>query len=169
VIKLDIGSIPEGASEIDLTVDAAELGAPPEDMCFEGPVEVRLSANRNGNDIFLKGKAAVKSVLQCGRCLEEYSLVLECPIGVWCVIGAGGEQTDMGERDSVIEVPASSKYVDLADHVRSELLMLAPFKPLCGDRCRGLCPVCGTNLNVGSCSCEGDSHNNRWDALKEIK
>ena len=85
------------------------------------------------------------------------------------VIGTGGEQMDMGERDSVIEVPAGGKHVDLADHVRSELLVVIPLKPLCGDKCRGLCPVCGTNLNVGSCSCDSDSHDSRWDALKKVK
>ncbi|MFH1312783.1 MAG: DUF177 domain-containing protein [Candidatus Eisenbacteria bacterium] len=169
MINLDIGSIPEGTSEMDITVDAAELGVSPEDMCFETPVEIRLKADRNGNDIFLKGKAAVRGVLECGRCLEEYSLVLECPIGVWCVIGASGDLTDVGERDSVIEVPAGSKYIDLADHVRSELLIVAPFKPLCSDECKGLCPVCGVDLNVDKCSCERDSNDSRWDALKKIK
>jgi uncharacterized protein len=169
VIKLDIGAIPEGSSEVDLTVDAAELGAPPEDISFETPVEIRLNADRNGNQIFLKGTAAVGAVLQCGRCLEEYSLVLTTPIRVWCVVGAGGEETDPEERDNVIEVPANMKYVDLAGHVRSELLVLIPLKPLCEAQCRGLCPMCGVNLNVGSCSCGDDTHDSRWDALKRIK
>jgi uncharacterized protein len=169
VIKLDIGSIPEGSSEVELTVDAVELGEQPEDVSFETPVEIKLTADRKGNDIFLKGTATVGVGLECARCLEEYSLVLETPIRVWCIIGASGEETDVGERDNVIEVPASRKYADLAGHVRSELLVMVPFKPLCSTECKGLCPMCGVNLNVDTCSCSDDTHDGRWDALNKMK
>jgi uncharacterized protein len=169
VIKLDIGTIPEGSSEVALSVEAAELGEPPEDIRLETPVEVRLSVTRNGDDIFLKGKARVGAVLECARCLEKYSLVLESPVGVWCILGAGGESADAGERENVIEVAADRKYVDLTDHLRSELLVLIPLKPLCKAECKGLCPKCGVNLNVGGCSCDTNTHDSRWDALKKIK
>ena len=169
MIKLDIGSIPEGSSEVDLTVDAVELGEPPEDVSFETPVEIRLTADRNGNDVFLSGTAALGVALECARCLEHYSLVLKAPIRVWCIIGTGGEETEIGERDNVIQVPPDRRWADLAGHVRSELLVLVPLKPLCSAGCKGLCPTCGVNLNVDSCSCSDDTHDSRWDALNKIK
>jgi uncharacterized protein len=80
--------------------------------------------------------------------------------------GAAGHEE---EREHVIEMPAGAKYVDLSDHVRSELLVIVPLKPLCGSGCKGLCPSCGANLNEAPCSCEADERDSRWDALKKLK
>jgi uncharacterized protein len=49
--------------------------------------------------------------------------------------------------------------LDLSDQVWESLLMLLPSKLLCREDCAGLCPHCGTDLNISSCSCaprEGD-------------
>ena len=34
--------------------------------------------------------------------------------------------------------------------------------------CAGLCPNCGVDRNVESCSCETESSDPRWDALREL-
>ena len=170
MIKLDIGSIPDGLSHVDLTAEASELDVSLDGGHLESPVEVSLDVNRRGDDIFLKGRASVKAMLECARCLEEYFYVLEGPIDLLCVIGGEpGEVDACGDREDVIEVPSGTKYVDLAGYLRSELLVLVPLKPLCDDGCRGLCPKCGANLNISPCSCGRESHDSRWDALKKLK
>jgi len=51
--------------------------------------------------------------------------------------------------------------IDLAPHVWEELVLVAPSKFLCGEDCRGLCEVCGANLNETQCSCsERESSSN---------
>lgn len=169
MIKLDIGSIPEGPSHVDLSGEASELGVTLDGGRLESRIEVELDATRTGNDIFLKGRARVKAVLDCARCLEEFTYILQTPIELWCVVRGGGEDVGDGERENLIEVPAGMKYVDLSDHLRSELLVLIPLKPLCKDDCKGLCPTCGVNLNLTACSCERELHDGRWDALKDLK
>jgi DUF177 domain-containing protein len=42
-------------------------------------------------------------------------------------------------------------------------------KPLCRADCQGLCPVCGTNLNKGTCSCKREWEDPRLAALKKLK
>jgi uncharacterized protein len=42
-------------------------------------------------------------------------------------------------------------------------------KPLCRVDCKGLCAVCGTNLNTGSCSCKPDWEDPRLAVLKKLK
>ena len=170
MIKLDIGSLPDGVSHVDLTAEASELGVSLESARLESPVEVKLDIDRRGDEIFLKGRASVKAVLECARCLEEYCYVLESPVELLCMIG--GEPGEVGgceDRENVIEARGGTKYVDLADHVRSELLVLIPLKPLCQESCKGLCPMCGTNLNISACTCDTKSDDSRWDALKKLK
>jgi uncharacterized protein len=41
-------------------------------------------------------------------------------------------------------------------------------KPLCDSECRGLCPVCGTNLNRGTCECKRDWDDPRFAVLKTL-
>lgn len=44
--------------------------------------------------------------------------------------------------------------IDLAIGIREAIILSQPIMQLCKDDCRGLCPVCGINLNTGSCSCQ---------------
>jgi uncharacterized protein len=170
LIKLDLGSTPDGFSHVDMIAEASELDVSLDGGRLESPVELSLDVNRRGDDIFLKGRASVKVVLECARCLEEYSHLLESPIELLCLIGGEpGEVDGCGDREDVIEVRSGTKYVDLAGYIRSELLVLVPLKPLCDEGCRGLCPKCGANLNISPCSCHRESHDSRWDALKKLK
>ncbi len=166
MLRLEIGSLPDGLTHLELTTETSEWGDVPEGGHLESPVRASLDVTRNGRDIFIKGRADVTAVLECGRCLEAYVFGLEAPIELWVIVG--GEK-DSEERENVIEVPAGAGYADLTDHVRSELLVQVPLKQLCKADCRGLCPGCGTNLNVTTCGCHVAGHDARWEDLKKMK
>ena len=59
--------------------------------------------------------------------------------------------------------------IDLAQLMREQFYLALPMKPLCGDGCRGLCPVCGTNLNRGTCDCNREWEDPRLAVLKNMK
>jgi len=166
MLRLNIGSLPDGLTHVDLEGDTAEWGDVLEGGRLESPVRVSLDVTRTGRDIFIKGRAAAAAVLECGRCLEKYEWALEAPLELWVIVGG---ETDTEARENVIEIPAGAGYADLTDNVRSELLVQVPLKQLCKADCKGLCPVCGTNLNVGPCGCHIESHDPRWEALKKMK
>ena len=44
--------------------------------------------------------------------------------------------------------------IDLSIGIREAIVLSLPITPSCRDDCRGLCPVCGINLNKGSCACK---------------
>jgi uncharacterized protein len=41
-------------------------------------------------------------------------------------------------------------------------------KPLCAELCRGICPVCGTDLNVDTCTCSLRKSDPRFEELKKL-
>jgi uncharacterized protein len=43
--------------------------------------------------------------------------------------------------------------IDLSDIVREQVYLSLPMRSICKESCRGLCPVCGANLNESSCLC----------------
>jgi uncharacterized protein len=57
----------------------------------------------------------------------------------------------------------------LEDALREQVLLALPLKVICREDCRGLCPHCGTNLNIGQCSCAEPAEDPRWAALKDIR
>jgi uncharacterized protein len=53
--------------------------------------------------------------------------------------------------------------------MREQFYLALPMKPLCRDDCRGLCGVCGTNLNHVMCGCKREWDDPRFAVLKALK
>jgi uncharacterized protein len=58
--------------------------------------------------------------------------------------------------------------IDITELLRDELLAGQPMKNLCKADCKGLCPVCGANLNDGECDCDKLIVDPRLATLKEF-
>jgi uncharacterized protein len=171
VLRIEIDSIPEGASHIDLLEEATGLNVGEESgiVSFDSPLRLSLDATRSGGEIVLRGRAGVDVAFECARCLKTYKARLEAGINILCLLGEKPAGDADGCREGVIEVPANARFIDITDEVRSELMVGLPVKPLCDEACKGLCPVCGADLNETQCSCERGGHDSRWDALKKLK
>lgn len=172
MIRIEIDSIPEGSSQFDLVEDASELEVAEDSgiASFESPVRLEVDAVRSSSEIVLRGNVGVEVTFDCARCLKPYRTRLEAGLDVLCLFGEKAASADAdGCREGVIEIPPNSRYIDISDEVRSELMVHLPVKPLCDEDCRGLCPTCGVDLNETTCSCKSDEHDGRWDALKKLK
>ncbi|WDU84060.1 YceD family protein [Caloramator sp. Dgby_cultured_2] len=58
--------------------------------------------------------------------------------------------------------------INLEDMIIDNIILSYPAKILCSDDCKGLCPVCGKNLNEGQCECLKDVIDPRLEALKQF-
>jgi uncharacterized protein len=58
--------------------------------------------------------------------------------------------------------------VDLIDLMREQFVLALPMKPLCEEACKGLCAVCGTNLNKTQCDCAPKWEDPRLAPLKSL-
>src|SRR5206468_3309557 len=70
--------------------------------------------------------------------------------------------------DNVDEESYSGKEIDLRPALREQILLSIPPSPLCKEDCKGLCPVCGKDLNEGDCGHDKTAPDPRWAALKNI-
>lgn len=55
------------------------------------------------------------------------------------------------ELDEIDAEPFDGKTIDLDPVVREQVLLALPVSVVCKEDCRGLCPVCGQDLNVQDC------------------
>ena len=59
--------------------------------------------------------------------------------------------------------------VDCDPLIYEQIVLQIPIKVLCTEDCRGLCPDCGTNLNLEACNCASDRVDERLAVLKKLK
>jgi uncharacterized protein len=59
--------------------------------------------------------------------------------------------------------------VDVDGLAREALVLSMPPQVACGEDCKGLCAVCGRDLNQGPCGCASEQTDGRWNRLKDLK
>ena len=72
------------------------------------------------------------------------------------------------EEDDFATAFYENDQIDLGQLMREQFYLAVPMKPLCDAACQGLCPVCGTNLNRGTCDCRRDWDDPRFAVLKTL-
>ena len=108
---------------------------------------------------------SVKSVLslQCDRCLKAFEKAMDYSFSHIMVRELSN--TDDEEFDYVV---CADGMLDLEELARADLMLELPTKVLCREDCKGLCPKCGKDLNLGSCDCKTKDIDPRWQALSDL-
>lgn len=114
-----------------------------------------------GSNISLRAEAEATAVSRCSRCLEPVEVPVRASIDAQF-----SRQPDPEDPDLYAFEGAS---LELEDAVRDALLLELPLQFFCKPDCKGLCPVCGVNLNRFACTCqEGGEVVTPFSALKNI-
>lgn len=105
--------------------------------------EVRNSADVV--ELHLTARTTLDAV--CDRCGKAFSQEKEVPFR--CLLS---ETLENGESDDIVLVEGGM--VDVGDLARTAFILEMDTKTLCSEDCKGLCPRCGADLNLGPCSCQ---------------
>ncbi len=135
------------------------------------PVQGELTLLRTENGVLAFGKAQVTVNAECRRCLsvvesevrfefeEEFVPSIDIETGAQLAI------TDEDSPELVID---EHHILDIGEVVRQYVVMEAPVAALCRADCKGLCPQCGMNLNLGPCGCTTEPVDPRLMVLKQL-
>ena len=88
----------------------------------------------------------------CSRCAERFLFSFSKRIGMTFIPAIDAMEIpaqDEGDTLSSYE----EDLIDLFPVLMESVFLEVPIKPLCHEGCVGLCPQCGTNLNLRSCTC----------------
>ena len=100
--------------------------------------------DRTPQGLLLQGTFEAKTALECVRCLESFSQALN-----WSFTDLYAfDKRSISE--SNLLVPEDGQ-IDLEPLMREYALLEVPISPVCKPDCKGLCPVCGENLNRIDC------------------
>ena len=103
---------------------------------------VRVSRTREGLLLQVEGEALIKT--DCVRCLEAFDLPVKFDFEeLYQFPSRYREETDL--------ILPMDGYIDLRSLYREYLILAMPIKPVCSPDCKGLCAICGANLNENIC------------------
>lgn len=126
----------------DFPIEIDAIRIPPELDVRNLAGTVRVTRTAQGLLVQVKMKAEMPS--ECVRCLDAFDLPLLA------------DYTDLyafnlnSVAESGLLVPENGK-INLAPILREEMLLSVPIKPVCKPDCKGLCLICGENLNLNVC------------------
>jgi uncharacterized protein len=108
--------------------------------------------------------------LQCSRCLRNFPRDIDMNIHVVYhpVEELRGEEKHEVREDELDMGFYSDDELNIQDLVVEQILLNVPMKPLCSESCRGICPKCGTDMNVNPCRCEQKEADPRLAVLKKL-
>jgi len=138
-----------------------------------GTLDWSVTAERAGAEIRLCGTLDTKIELMCSRCLEPARVQVSKPFDLFFrerdeALFDEDQEVELEERDTRTAFFTGTKLA-IGDILREQVLLALPMKALCTVDCKGLCPVCGTNLNSSSCGCPTEEFTPHLDNLLEIK
>ncbi len=155
----------EGGKEVVLREDPQVLDLSWRDGEFRSPILLEVELTQRGGQFLAKGEITTQVEARCSRCLKEFTLPLGTPFRLTIKLSPEGCINDNGEGDFLLLSPRTEA-VEIGERVRQLILLALPLKPLCRPDCRGLCPLCGKDLNEGGCKCRREALDPRWEKLK---
>ncbi len=137
-MKIHLNQIPAEGLSAEESLDASAYDLDAEGVKITSPLEVSYQAFLEGEDLFVHLSLDCQMRLTCSRCLAPYESFLEKEIDLNYPIG-------------------KARVIDLTDDIRQEIVLEYPMKRLCAEACKGICQVCGQNLNEVECNCENQA------------
>ena len=164
MLQLDVSMLKRSPGDTISRVLTAELSpievSEDEIISFEGPVKVIVNATNTGKGIMVEGTTSGLLRLNCSRCLEPFIFSFEAPLAEFYTTAVEGVEEEA--------IHFTGDYLNLTPEVVKSLLLELPMKPLCSEKCKGLCPICGHNLNKGDCECTGTEIDPRLSVLRDF-
>lgn len=112
---------------------------------FNSPISVKGEIFNRTGIVYLNFSVDFSLEIVCDRCLKELNRDYHFDFEHIVVNSASGNNDEY--------IVADGESIELNDIAVSDLLLQFPTKFLCNEDCKGLCMVCGCDLNESECDC----------------
>ncbi|MBI5814052.1 MAG: DUF177 domain-containing protein [Nitrospinae bacterium] len=171
IILVKVALVSEDGTDEKWTISPESFAADTHPLPVTGNVTVEGRLYKADNTIYFNGEVEAVMGLECSRCLKSFNLPVKDTVAAVFMpkeeFSAAGEEQELSGEDMDITV-YDGEQIELYGPVRDQLALAAPMRPLCSEDCKGLCPVCGADLNVEKCGCQAQVLDPRLAALKKL-
>jgi uncharacterized protein len=162
-MKIRIPDIPKEGLDLEIqeTIDIETVST---------PIRASIRIEKLGTEVLVKGDLKTELKFQCSRCLKDFYRDYAIPVNV---VYHPVEELKEEEYHEVTNEELDTDFyrgeeLDLLSLLKEQILLVMPMKPLCTELCRGICPVCGADLNVDTCACSLKKADPRFEGLKKL-
>jgi uncharacterized protein len=148
-----------------------QLGLGRQDAALSEPVSADFTLTHKERDLHIRGAVKTAVRYKCSRCLKEVARPLATSFDVVYLpqpnlkideeIELKYEDMETGFYDGV--------RLDVDQMVLEQIELAIPMKFVCGEDCKGLCDICGADLNEGACACPRNESGSRLAELLEFR
>ena len=154
--------LPGEVSRVSFVEELAPIELPGYVIRPCAPAELEFDYSFDGEGFRLSGTFACAVRMNCTKCDKEFTQSFTVPFEERFL------RVTEQEAEELECYPFTGETLKLDRLVQDLMLLNAPMYGLCKPDCRGLCPVCGANLNHTQCSCTLPGEGNPFAALKGL-
>lgn len=134
-MKIYIDEVPVEGLEVNQSYDPCSLKLGTEEIKFLGSLKFSGEITKQNSNLRIKGDITTDIEFACSRCLTRF-------------------EKKISKDFEVNYFLRREKAIDITDDICQEIILEYPLKPLCRSDCKGLCIICGQNLNEIECGCK---------------
>jgi uncharacterized protein len=161
---------PVGTTQDVVLDDSDSLDLRDGEARLAGPITGHARLHRTNESIVVDGVAHIPVLLECSRCLTEFTTTLDVPLRETFYPSIDietGLPARLPEDETAFTIDDHHQ-IDLREAIRQTLVLALPIQPLCREDCKGLCPECGRDLNVELHTHETEARDERFAALRQL-
>jgi uncharacterized protein len=176
MFSLKFDEIPEEGLDLEWKEERASLlaylkGLSRIDFDFETPLHSEVKIKKSGRWVLISGKVRTELRLQCVRCLIEFPYPLSTTFELTLQPlkeAPSEEEMELGSEEMELNYFEGGE-IHLSEIACEQIFLEIPYQPLCQEGCKGLCPICGRDLNLSACECVKEELTSGFSALKKLK
>lgn len=152
-------------TEVPCTLKAFPFGSARYPLLDRGTVSIRAEYVETKR-LELRGSCELTVEVPCDRCLAEVPVRFHLDFAKKVRLDDSEEEQQSDEFDESNYIDGYT--LDADQLVCNEILIGWPTKILCSEDCKGICSVCGQNLNQGTCDCEDTGLDPRMSVIRDV-
>ncbi|OGF46330.1 MAG: hypothetical protein A2452_08275 [Candidatus Firestonebacteria bacterium RIFOXYC2_FULL_39_67] len=153
---INIKTLQEGVSCFNIAETAEKLGIDDiKDARFLGLVECTIEVDNKIESFTVRGRAKTSLETVCARCGIVVKRSINADFDHKYVKG-NFEEDGQIDKEALDEELLQGDELNLLEDVRQAVLISVSEIAVCNEKCKGICPGCGKNLNKAECSCEAE-------------
>jgi uncharacterized protein len=119
-----------------------------------------ITITRTAEGLFVQADLIAELLNTCVRCLEDFNQKVHVQfVELFNFLSHVRQDNDL--------VVPYTGYLDLSPLTREYILLELPINPICREDCKGLCPICGENLNMTTCHHDEEEIDPRFEVLTQ--
>ena len=160
---IKIANLSEGVHELSFDENVNEIGV---GEPFFGNCKVNVKLAKSHSQIVLNAELSLDANFQCDRCGCDFKSSVKSQ---YQMVYLFGNEPDDNDNLNLVYLPFDADKIEIVSDVRDYALLAIPMKKLCKEDCKGLCPGCGKDLNLGECNCTKEGVDPRWEPLEKLR